>query len=164
LTAGERLAIPVAVDRFEPSVTIRPPEYPERPAVTVDAELNAVRGTDIALAAGPRLDTLGIWNVELLPRAGSPLNRPLSVNLTNSEADLQVAARATLAAGLQGVAHEFADVGAAASTEVGDQRRELWPTLLGLLFLVLFVEQFLAFWFGRMDRRSTRRQKPLWQM
>lgn len=149
--AGQTLAAAVSPERYAPEVSFRPPNYPEQPAVTAQADEPAGLG-DLMVARGPVADALGIYVAELTPRTGGSVVRTLGVNLDPRESDLRPASRDELTAQLAGVPHEFIARAQIATQEGERTRRELWPLILTALVVVLLVEQVLAWWMGRLDR------------
>ena len=153
--AGERLAVSLSPDRYEPGALIKSPAFPDEPPV--DATPRATSGPDEPLTLdGPPAKRLGIYRAELTQRSGERESRPLCVNLDPRESALTCAGAAELDALLAGIPHEF--VRASESFLGGDEksRRELWKAVLTALFAVLLAEQTLAWWFGRALRGARR--------
>ena len=164
LTAGQPFALPLPIEQYEPTVVVRPPNYPAAPAAALTATLDEDAGdTALALARGDRLMQVGLYEIDLAERAGDNQTSPLSVNVPASEADLRRAPRNELSAALGSTNHVFLDGLGDAALQAGENRRELWRSLLVTLVALLLLEQFLAWWFGRQDRRQPTRPRALWQ-
>ena len=151
--AGQPLSVTLSPEAYEPAAIFKSPAFPNEPpfaALTV-----APADPEAALVVpGPVATRLGIYAVDLTPRAQAGLSepaagRPLCVNLDPAESDLSVASPAALDAALAGIPHELVATADEFLQGAEHTRRELWPSLLILLAITLMLEQFLAWWFGK---------------
>jgi hypothetical protein len=149
IPAGEKLAVSLAPDRYEPRVIFRPPDGAEESSVEVRATAAAVAADEPIRLEGPVATRIGTYRAELTRRDGGVESLPLCVNLDAAESDLTAASRSELDMALGSIPREYLDAANALRRQSENARRELWPTLLSLLILVLMAEHVLAWWFGR---------------
>jgi hypothetical protein len=127
---------------------IRTPAYPDEPAI--EARLvESAGGDEPARIEGPIALRAGTYRFQLTRRTGGVVEIPVCVNVDPAESDLAVADATELDAGLGPVPHEYLLAADAFGLEQQPSRRELWPTILTLIVIVLMAEQALACWFGR---------------
>lgn len=146
-TAGQRLTLSVDPEVYLPEATFRSPAYPDDPAVEAQRGAMPAQGQLLELV-GPPATRLGTYRVELTRRAGGSESRPLCVNLDPAESDLSTATPVDLDAALKGLRHEYIRASESFLENQEQTRREIWPSLLLALALVLMGEQALAWWFG----------------
>ena len=149
---GQPLTLPLPLERYEPAVVFKSPAFPQEPAVTATADATGAASGEPAVVHGPVATRVGTYTVELTPRVGPVETRPLCVNLDPRESDLRSAPQAELDGALGGVPHTYVEAAAGFGDQSGLTKRELWPTVLGVLLALLMAEQALAWWFGRLDR------------
>lgn len=147
--AGERLAVSIAPDCYEPRAVFRAPEGADEASVEVRASGGAVAADEPVRLQGPVATRIGTYRAELTRRSGEVELRPLCVNLDAAESDLASASAAELAAALGPIPHEYLNAADAMRQQAENARRELWPALLTILLFVLMCEHVLAWWFGR---------------
>jgi len=143
---GEPIVVPVDPSVYEAGVVIRPPGYPEQQEI----EVTAVTGDDGRMAVRfGQTEHAGVYTVVLTERGGAPVTRRYAVNVDAAESDLSPAAEDELRAALAGVDVEYIAKVPDAADSSDEGRREIWPGMLVLALIVLMVEQFLAWRFGR---------------
>jgi hypothetical protein len=163
-SGGQQLVgspIHIAIDsgRFQSSATLRTPNYPQEPAIRVEARQDAVGGPP---AIGwSHTDTPGIYRFTLTDATGGPVARPVAVNVDPDEGNLKRASRAELLEAMRGLPAEYLSGEELSHSEETNARRELWPAVLITLTALLMSEQALAWWFGSSGRPAGRKQEPL---
>jgi hypothetical protein len=112
----------------------------------------AVAGSaDLVQLAGPVVDELGVYQLELARRDGQMETRPICVNLDQQESDLKEATSDELDRALGDIPHVMLASSGDFLADEQTARSELWPTLLWILIVLLMCEQALAWWFGRRE-------------
>jgi hypothetical protein len=148
IVAGEVVRAVVAAEEFEPRVTIRTPAYPDEAAI--EARLvESAAGDEAARVDGPVALRAGTYRFQFTRRIGGTVDLPVCVNVDAAESDLAVATAGELDAALGPISHEYLPAADAFGREQEPSRRELWPTILTIVVIVLMAEQVLAWWFGR---------------
>ncbi len=152
--SGPPLEVTLSPARYELRGTFRTPSYPEQPAVA-GRVVESDAGTDApARLVGPAARQLGLYTLELESRSAGVETRQLAVNLPPAETDLAAATAEELGRQLGGIEHAYLRAEDSLAGGVEESRRELWPSVLVLLFLTLLAEQTLAWWFGRHGRAT----------
>jgi hypothetical protein len=150
--AGQRLQVTISPETHEIGAVFKPPTFPDEPAVTAATPEVPAGPEGTVVLTGPAARHVGVYTTELTTRAGQPELRPLCVNSDPAESDLGTAGAAELAAALAGIPHEFVATAEDFLQGTEQTRRELWPGLLIILLITLFLEQTLAWWFGQPHR------------
>jgi hypothetical protein len=105
----------------------------------------------ILTVLGPQARQTGVWRIIQRQRDGAQVSRPFAVNMDPAESDLSIAAPARLDRALAGVPHRFISASDAYLPSGESARVELWRWIAAALFVLLLLEQFLAWWFGRVS-------------
>ncbi len=143
---GQPIHISLDTAHFQTAAILKLPSFPEDPAITIDAQPDAQAGTPVIL--WPRTDQPGIYQFSLNETSGGEAIRPVAVNVDPREGDLRRADRTTLLEALSGLPAEYVAGETLTRQQDIQTRRELWPSLLIALLVVLMTEQGLAWWFG----------------
>ena len=146
LVVGEPITIPIDPSVYEPKVVIRPPGYPQQR----ETEIAAVADDEGGMTAQwDHTHHAGVYTAILTKRGGSLVPRRFAINVDSGESDLTPAAEDELRASLSGV--EIAYIaGVPEAEDANDEgRREIWPAMLIFALVILMIEQFLAWRFGR---------------
>lgn len=143
---GEPIRLRLDPARHRPVATLKPPRYPEEPAVNIEAQPDA--DDSLPTLYWPETDEPGLYRFELTEIAGGSLVEQMAVNLDPRESNLRRIEKAELMESMTGLSAEYV-TGEALLQQGDDQaRRELWPGMLAALVGVLMLEQALAVWFG----------------
>lgn len=148
LLAGEPLEISIRPEEYLPEATVRPPDFPQTPALALTPAGAAGPEHGLTLR-GPALRHIGTYELELVSHTDIAESRPLSVNLDPAESDLTAATPAELSRALGDLPHEFIAADEQFLADADRPRRELWPLLVLALLGTLIAEQTLAWWFGQ---------------
>lgn len=165
IDAGNPVTLRVSPEEYDPRVVIRTPAYPDEQVIETRLieRAGGIGGAGdsgttsrpallegLAEARGPKALVAGTYRFLLTRRAGGvEENRPVCVNTDSDETNLIAATPGELDAALGPIPHEFLQASDAFGTGQEPARRELWPTILTLVVLILMMEQALACWFGR---------------
>lgn len=144
LRAGDPLVADVPPDT-PGSIQIRPPDFPERPAIDVLQEASSTQ-TGTAFV-GPPVEFIGVYTVV----AGQNEIARVAVNVHPIISPLASADERELRALTGGLPTRWTAAGDDVMDEEATARRELWPLLLALLIAALVAEQCLI---DRIDRRE----------
>lgn len=143
---GEPIRLPLDPTRYRPLATLKPPNYPDEPAVKIEAQPDAQTGQPTI----HWLETFqpGLYRFELTDLNGNESVEQRAVNVDPRESDLRRADKAALLESMSGLPVEYVSGEELFNDRDSRARRELWPATLVLLLGVLMAEQFLAVWFG----------------
>ncbi|MCC6359014.1 MAG: BatA domain-containing protein [Phycisphaerales bacterium] len=148
IIVGEPLTLPIGLDDYEPTASIRRRGDLTGPAAQARVQASS-SGGEYAVLEGPPARHVDSYDVSLTRRAGGTENRPICANLDPAESDLASARPSELDAALGLIPHVYMPA-ADSLAEAGMQARyELWPLLLILLVVTLMGEHALAVRFGR---------------
>ena len=145
-SVGEPIRKPFEPDRYQPNLSLKTPLFPAEPSVRL--ELQPDPRTGIPGILWPNTEQPGLYRFELTTTAGQNAVEPIAVNVDPREGDLRRMDRSSLMAAVADVPAEYVSAGEVARLQEEQARRELWPSLLALLVIVLMGEQFLAWYFG----------------
>ena len=152
LLVGEPLSVPLDPSRFQPFAVLKPPGFPAEPSVRLDAQPNVELGMPAITWAGT--NEPGVYRVELTETAGGVVTQNVSVNVDTRESDLRRASKSELLSAMGTVPAEYVRGEEVLGVSEAKARKELWPTMLVLLMMVLMLEQGLAWWFGSEQRMA----------
>lgn len=156
---GEPIRLPLDAGRYRPLATLKPPRYPDDPAVRIDAQPDP--DTGLPAICWPQTAEPGLYRFELIETTGGEFVEQVAVNVDPRESDLQRVEQAALLESMAGLPVEYVAGRELLRQHDDEARRELWPVALVALAAVLMIEQILAAWFGAdRDWRALLRGRP----
>jgi hypothetical protein len=144
---GSPIELLLAADRFEPTATVRDPDYPATAETTVRAGPSADGGR-LAIQ-WEQTDRSGLYQFALRQRTGQADVQMAAVNVDTRESDLRKLGEAQLRSVLAGISFDYVKGSAELGEAKQTKRREFWPAVLLVAVGILMLEQFLAWRFGR---------------
>jgi hypothetical protein len=147
LTVGQAIEVPVDVATHESDVMVRPPGYPNQPEAMI-AGSPAPRGPGV-IARWEHTESPGLYQFIMRRREGGETTRTVAVNVDSRESDLSMATEAEVRRAMGGLPFEYFQGLERLAEAAGETRVELWRPVLTGIVLVLMIEQFLAWRWGR---------------
>jgi hypothetical protein len=144
---GSPIELAVETGRFDPTVAVRTPGYPNVPEAT--ATIVADPQTQAARIRWEQADTAGFYQFVLRGLDGAETVRLAAVNVEPTESNLAMADDDDIRQVMDGVPHLYVKGFDRLAGVTNEAKTELWTTVLMAAALVLMSEQFLAFWWGR---------------
>ncbi len=147
---GETWTYPVDLSRFETQVTLVDPagESREGTAAPVDASQASAQSVMYQVQF-ENLPRRGLYQLRMRRPAGSEQRIAFAVNLDPSESNLKRLDLASVGSDFFGPIAKVVSLDALESQVITGGHNEIWPQILIGLAIVLGLEQFLAWWFGR---------------
>jgi hypothetical protein len=143
---GRAIQIPLDPSRYEPTARMKPPSFPAEPIVELNAPPDETTGQPTVRWENPRRP--GVYTFELTRNAGSLETRLMAVNTDLRESDLRPAREQDVLDQFGDVPARFTPVQELLTATDQQAQREMWPSILVLLVLVLMTEQIFAWWLG----------------
>lgn len=143
---GAPLVAAVEPGRFDPQAVVRTPAFPEEPDVSIEARPYGPDGTMQFTWTDTRRP--GVYRFSLRETGGTETVRLATVNVDAKESNLAGAPEAAVRNAAGDLPITYVAGGELVADDTANTRRELWPSVLIALVVVLLVESGLAWWFG----------------
>lgn len=143
---GEPIRLALDPARHRPLATLKPPHYPDEPAVKIEAQPDAETGQPTLYWR--ETGRPGLYRFEITDTNGAEVVQQRAVNVDPHESDLRRSDKAALIDSMSGLPVEYVDGQQLFAERDSQARKELWPAMLVTLLCVLMAEQMLAVWFG----------------
>ncbi|MEK6674699.1 MAG: BatA domain-containing protein [Planctomycetota bacterium] len=147
LWIGRRLEIPFDPNMYDSTALLRTPGYPAEAEVSINATPG--EGGDLAHFVWENVETAGVYQFVLRSRESAPVVRLVAVNTDPRESDLALAREKDLRRAFPKLSFEYFEGIDQLGGGAGETRVEMWRTCLLMLAGILFVEQGLAWFWGR---------------
>ncbi|MCB9850440.1 MAG: BatA domain-containing protein [Phycisphaerales bacterium] len=146
VTVGEPVRVAIDPSRFEQHALLREPGYPQVPEEDITAAPEERGGLALRWEQTERA---GIYTFLLRGLDGEQQIRRVAVTLDPNESDLSPAQESELREAFGNLPVDYV-AGIPARDDAADEgRKELWPSILVMALIALFLEQFLAWRFGK---------------
>ena len=144
---GDTVAVPIDPAVFETDAYVRTPAYPNETEVGVTA-VSETDGNGLALRWAHTAQ-VGLYQFVLTRRDGGEAIQMVAVNTDPNESDLSTASQAELRRAMGDVPYTYIEGLDQLAGAGGEARTELWRLALVVAFVLLMLEQALAWSWGR---------------
>ena len=150
VAVGGTLNVPVDLSRYQNRVTMRDPknEKTEKTAKPIDETEDAEKSV-LYRASFENIRQLGFYDVGLQRHSGETDSLLFASNVDPSEGQLKRMGATALAGDFFNDKISLVSAADLKEQTVSGGTTEMWMWILSLLFVVLVIEQFLGWWFGK---------------
>lgn len=144
---GSPIELPVEPGKFEPTVAVRLPGYPNVPEATAAIVTDAQ--TQHSKLRWEQSDAAGMYQFALRGLDGSETVRLAAVNVEPTESNLTMADDDSVRQLMEAIPHVYIKGFERLAGVTNEAKTELWIPVLIAAAVILMGEQFLAFFWGR---------------